>query len=197
MISESIQFLAGIQWICFVFFVYPTGSNKSKSDCARLLLKISFWQRYCPVLLKAYGHADDGKGWVFRMKWSRSPSENWLYFFLFLFFFFPFLSCSPRFQSPSPTSLLLPKIIASLCYSVSTLPGCSYHSALPLSPPSKCFNGDAAWCRHLSLCLSLSVPRSVPLEERHLLHYFFPQTIHVGGLENKTEGWEDPGEYRG
>lgn len=23
------------------------------------------------------------------------------------------------------------------------------------------------------------------------------QTIHVGGLENKTEGWEDPGKHRG
>lgn len=33
-----------------------------------------------------------------------------------------------------------------------------------------------------------SEPLSVPLEERHLLHYFSPpQTIHVGGLENKTE----------
>jgi len=100
----------------------------------------------------------------------------------------------PRFQSPSPTSLLLPKIIASLCYSVSTLPGagCSYHSVLPISPLSKYFSGDAA-CRHLSLCLSLSVSLSVPLEERHLLHYFFfPQTIHVGGLENKTEGVGGP-----
>lgn len=84
MISESIQFLAGIRWICF--FVSPTGSNKSKSDCAGLLLKISFWQRYCRMLLKAYGHADDGKGWVFRMKWSRSPSENWLYVLSFSFF---------------------------------------------------------------------------------------------------------------
>lgn len=25
---------------------------------------------------------------------------------------------------------------------------------------------------------------------------FFPQTIHVGGLENKTEEWEDPCEHR-
>lgn len=104
------------------------------------------------------------------------------------------------FRAPLPP-LLLPKtkIIASLCYSVSTLPGagCSYHSALPLSPPSKCFSGDAA-CRHLALFAFPSlVPLSVPLEERHLLHYFFPQTIHVGGLEKKTEGWEDPGEYRG
>lgn len=39
---------------------------------------------------------------------------------------------------------------------------------------------------------------SVALEERHLLHYFFfPQTIHVGGLENKTEMWEDPCERTG
>lgn len=116
-------------------------------------------------------------------------------FFVFFFFFCYF----PRFQSPSPTSLLLPKIIASLCYSVSTLPGagCSYHSALPLPPSSKCFNGDAA-CRHLSLiafpslCLSLFLWRSVTF-----CTIFFPQTIHVGGLEKKTEGWEDPGEYGG
>lgn len=27
--------------------------------------------------------------------------------------------------------------------------------------------------------------------------FFFPQTIHVGGLENKTETWEDPCEHTG
>lgn len=89
----------------------------------------------------------------------------------------------------SPPLLLPKKGNASLCYCVSTLPGagCSYHSALPLSPPSKCFSGDAA-CRHLSLCLSLSEPLSVPFGGASPSALFFsPQTIHVGGLENQTE----------
>lgn len=109
------------------------------------------------------------------------------------------LSDEMKQKSPSKLAFLFPSIPhlcycqkkgnASLCYCVSTLPGagCSYHSALPLSPPSKCFSGDAA-CRHLSLCLSLSEPLSVPFGGASPSALFFsPQTIHVGGLENQTE----------
>lgn len=138
------------------------------------------------MLLRAYGHADDGTGWVFRMKWSRSPPEKQKS----VFWLFPL-----DFRAPFPP-LLLPKtkIIASLCYSVSTLPGagCSYHSALPLSPPSKCFSGDAA-CRHLALFAFPSlVPLSVPLEERHLLHYFFSSDDTCGRIREEDRGVGGP-----
>lgn len=156
---------------------------------------------------------------------QKSPSENWrvskknnkkiLWFF--------FSSSSPLFPSvsepPLPPLCYCPPPqkkdrIASLCHSVAlcTLPGCSYHSALPLSLPlsppfsSKCFNGDRKpdgdtfsafafpslslplflW-RSVTFCtvFSLSPPSSSSFSS-------LPQTIHVGGLENKTVGWEDP-----
>lgn len=103
-----------------------------------------------------------------------------------------FSPISLDFRAPLPP-LLLPKIIASLCYSVSTLPGagCSYHSALPLSPPSKCFSWEAA-CRHLSLpfpllCLSLFLWRSVTF-----CTIFFPSDDTCGRITEEDRGVGGP-----
>lgn len=56
MISNSIQFLAGIGWA----LISPTDSKKWKQDCARL--KSRFGTAIAECFLKLYGHADDEKG---------------------------------------------------------------------------------------------------------------------------------------
>ena len=166
-----------------------------------------------------------------REKWSRSPPRK----AALLLLYFCCCCCCCFLSLSSPTSLLLPKIIASLCHSVSlslslslSLSSSLYASRrraqlpiqlllLPLSSPTSLpkkkknvFNGDAALVDTplFFLCLSLSlwracVPLSVPFwrSVTFCTIFFSPQTIHVGGLENKTEreggGGEDPGEYRG
>lgn len=181
MISNNIQFLGGIGWS----LISPTDSNKWKQDCARLLAKITFWHRYCRVLLKALWSCWWWGGMSLSDEMKRSPSENWL--------FFLFLAISPRFQSPSPTSLLLPKKrIASLVTVSLRFQGAATIQLLCLPPPNVSMkmqpDGDT---------FSLSEPLCSFGGASPSALFFFPQTIHVGGLENKTEEWEDPCEYTG
>lgn len=177
MISNNIQFLGGIGWS----LISPTDSNKWKQDCARLLAKITFWHRYCRVLLKALWSCWWWGGMSLSDEMKRSPSENWLFFFFF-FSYFPSIS-----EPLSHLFVIAKKKNCQSCNSVSTLPGCSYHSA-PLPPPSKCFNEDAAWWRHLfPLWASLFLWRSVTF-----CTIFFPSDDTCGRIREQDRGVGGP-----
>lgn len=179
MISNNIQILGGIGWS----LISPTDSNKWNQDCARLLAKITFWHRYCRVLLKALWSCWWWGGMSLSDEMKRSPSENWLFF---LFYFFFFFAISPRFQSPSPTSLLLPKKNCQSCNSV-------YASRVQLP-----FSSSASPLQMFQWRCSLmetpfpSLSLSVPLEERHLLHYFFPSDDTCGRIREQDRGVGGP-----